>query len=94
MRYAKEIPLRFHSGDKQIEAIATDLNEHGMFIRTREPFTETPTLLELQIAGRVVRAVVEPRYVGPSLLDSGVGVGVEIVQISEQDRESWFSVLR
>ena len=90
IRLAKEITVRWRAADRQVEAKATDLNKHGMFIRTKD-FGEAPTTLELQFDGGPLRAVVERRSVITGFMNEGVGV--EIVEIAEPDLERWLRFL-
>jgi hypothetical protein len=83
-----ELPVRWLRRDGSVEAATGDLNAHGMFIRTDEPF-ELNSLhrIEVELPDGPIALHVVVKSVGRGV--SGVGVGVEIHAVSESVMKRW-----
>lgn len=87
-RVPAALPVRWNRHQRTVEAVAADINEHGMFLRTSET-TSPGTLLELDVvkpSGSIAMFGIA-RFVGAT--ESGSGIGVEIYAISHAERRRW-----
>lgn len=87
-RYAtyRALTIVYEGRSDQIEVRAPDISPRGMFIHTPQHFPQDAVLkLEFRLSrsGYLVRARAEVRY-----CLAGVGIGVEFVSISDEDRQA------
>jgi CheY-like chemotaxis protein len=90
-RIAVALPVHFSGLDGEISMIQTEnISAGGMLLRSSQ-LIPTDRRLELSIAlplrGQELHAVVQARFVGPS--DGGFAVGIEILEMTDSDRETW-----
>ena len=86
------LPVRLVRGTRRIPAIATDLNRHGMFIRT-ESETALNYVVQIEIDlpdGPSFRALATAR----SRSQRAEGFGVEFFSIDPRHRSEWESFHR
>jgi hypothetical protein len=77
----------FHLG-KKIEAVITDINAHGFFVRTNHP-PELGSLIRLEIplAGNTMSFHVLVRFVGK--VGNRMGFGGELQRLTADDETHW-----
>ena len=92
-RVQAALPVRWNRHQRTVEAVAGDINEHGMFLRTTET-TPPGTLLELDVveASGPIAMFGIARFVGAT--ESGTGIGVEIYAIAHAERRRWIERYR
>lgn len=87
-RIPTKLGIQWHRGHSIIEAVAGDINEQGMFVKTDlacQPDEMLPVTVLLPDGP--LKMIVVARFVGTTT--SGRGVGAEIFVIGEAERERW-----
>ncbi|HEV8384235.1 MAG TPA: PilZ domain-containing protein [Candidatus Acidoferrales bacterium] len=82
----RDLDMTYEGRSEKIPLRVPDISSHGMFINTPREFPEGSVLklkFRLTRTGHLVTARGEVRYCIP-----GVGIGVEFVEISEEDQEA------
>jgi hypothetical protein len=92
IRAAVEVPIRLRADGRSLKAVGTELNEHGLFIRTEIRCAFAPLWVEIGAPDGPLRFVAQPRFIGET--SRGSGVGVEIAAIDEADRRRWLAFVR
>jgi hypothetical protein len=82
----RDLCMTYEGSHEQLPVRAPDLSASGLFINTSRYFPQGAVLnlsFRLARSGRVVKARAEVRYCMPD-----VGIGVEFVDISPEDRQA------
>jgi hypothetical protein len=89
-RVAVEIPVVWNRAGRAIHCSASDLNAHGMFLRTDE-IIEPGSLMHVKVGlpERDIELFVTARFVGRTT--SGQGIGVEIFLIDDVSHSAWIT---
>ena len=92
-RIAVEVPINVTVGGRLIRATATDLSEHGLFLRTQEDvIADLALIVEAALPDGPLLLIGRSRFTGKT--SSGQGIGIEIFPSSEEARERWLSYVR
>ena len=87
-RVATALPVRWLRAGRPVDAVATDININGLFLRTdTAPIESALMQLEVALPSQTVRFFGVARFVGNTA--GGHGIGIEIHLIDEQARMMW-----
>ena len=93
VRVPVQIPVRVIAGSLVLQALATDLNEHGLFIQTTESVPSDPPLqLEISLPEGLVTLEGRPRFLGRTIW--GQGIGIEFSHATDEARMTWLRYVR
>src|SRR5262245_58966519 len=86
-RLVVQLPMRWCRGDGEVVATtASDVNEHGMYMRTAVRVEVGTTLkLEVVLPSGPIPFVGVARFCGTTV--TGAGIGIEIDRVGPSDRE-------
>jgi hypothetical protein len=88
-----QIPVRLTAGAIVIQALGTDLNEHGLFVQTSESVpADPPLIIEITLPAGVVTMEGRPRFLGRTIW--GQGIGIEFSHASDEAHASWLRYVR
>jgi hypothetical protein len=87
-RISATLPVSWKHRGKPVQAIAADINEHGMFIKTEVP-VDPGQLLQISIAlpDGPLSAFITVRFVGAT--QQGQGFGAELFLMMDDARDRW-----
>jgi hypothetical protein len=93
VRISVQVPVRVIAGGMVIQALGTDLNEHGLFLQTTESMPSDPPLqLEITLPDGLVTLEGRPRFMGRTIW--GQGVGIEFSHATDDARFTWLKYVR
>jgi hypothetical protein len=88
------VPVKWIRRMNDVDAIAIDINLHGMFLRTDETGVLPGQLMQVEVLlpDGVLELFVIARFVG--LTERGLGIGVEIFVMDDVARGKWGNYYR
>jgi len=87
-RIATNLTIRWHRAGGGVDAVAADINEQGMFVKTELDVQPDEMLhLSVTLPDGPLSMIVVARYVGQTR--SGRGVGAEIFLMGDAERQRW-----
>jgi hypothetical protein len=90
---AVQLKVRVTTGDRVVEAVATDLNEHGFFVQTSATIAaDPPVQLEIALPDGPLPMEGRPRFLGHTIW--GYGIGIEFSHASDEARTRWLRYVR
>lgn len=87
-RISSCIRVRWIRAGEPLEGVATNINEHGLFLRIRSTARSRDLVrLEIDLPGGTIRGMGVVRYAGAT--PQGSGMGIELYQLAGAERRSW-----
>jgi hypothetical protein len=88
-RISSHISMSWLRQDREVTVVASEINEHGLFIRFEGEIPALGELLQLviELPDGPLRAHATARVVNDQI--EGPGVGAEIVVLSDHERRRW-----